>query len=168
MANVQLPCANVGPALLIEVFRKYGVIPDGLGELHNLSRPLARAIRSCGYKARAGCYGRVWYCPQLSDELVRWTEFDHLSDGLPRSYGHRPGDWHPKRAEFRPVFPKDPLSKHQHRLIRMVCNAAARKLTRRQLQARVSRWANAWYLDHMLKSLVSLGCIRVQDGWIHV
>jgi hypothetical protein len=155
-----------GPEALIEAFRKHGVCPDGLGDLHNLSHPVARALRACGYKARAGCYGGVWRCPPLPDELVRWTEFYHLSDALPRAYGYRLGEWNPKRAQFRPVFPKDPLSKHQHRLIRMIRGAANRRLTRRQLQTRVSRWANAWYLDHMLNILESLGRIKVQDGWI--
>jgi hypothetical protein len=167
MANVQLPCANVGPAALIETFRKYGVCPDGQGELHNLSHPVARAIRACGYKARAGRYGRMWRCPVLPDQLVGGTEFDYLSDAFPRSFGQRPGEWHPKRAQFHRVFPKDPLSKHEHRLVRMIRNASNRRLTRRQLQTRVSRWANAWYLDQMLVGLRTLGAVTVRDGWIH-
>ena len=155
-----------GPAALIEVFRTRGVYPDCLGELHNLSHAEAGAIRACGYKARAGRYGRVWRCPVLPDELVRWTEFDYLSDALPRAYGYRWGEWHPKRAEYHEILPKDPLSKHQHRLIRMIRNADQRRLTRRQLQTRVSRWASARYLDHMLQTLLKLGRITVQDGWI--
>jgi hypothetical protein len=155
-----------GPEALIEAFRELVRPPDGMGEIHNLSRAEARALRACGYKARAGCYGRVWRCPALPDELVRWTEFDHLSDALSRAYGNRPGEWRPKRAEFRPVFPKDPLSDHQHRLIRMIRNAASRRLTRRQLQTRVSRWANAWYLDYMLEGLRTLGAVTMRDGWI--
>jgi hypothetical protein len=156
-----------GPEALIEAFRKHGVCPDGLGELHNLSHPVAQAIRACGYKARAGRYGRVWRCPELPDELVRWTEFAHLSDALPRAYGNRSGEWRPKRAEFHPVFPKDPLSKQQYRLIRMIRNASGRRLTRRQLQTRVSRWASARYLDRMLKILHTLGAVTVRVGWIY-
>ena len=156
-----------GPEALIEAFRSFVRPPDGLGEIHNLSRAEARALRACGYKARAGCYGRVWRCPTLPDQLVGGTEFFHLSDALPHAYGHKPGEWHPKRAEFRPMFPKDPLSKHQHRLMRMIRNAEQRRLTRRQLQTRVSRWARARYLDHMLNGLRATGVVTVRDGWIY-
>jgi hypothetical protein len=48
----------------------------------------------------------------------------------------------------------------------MIRNADQRRLTRRQLQTRVSRWANAWYLDYMLNCLQTLGAITVRDGWI--
>lgn len=153
-----------GPAALIEAFRGPVRPPDGLGEIHNLSRAEARALRACGYKARAGCYGRVWYCPPLPDELVWKTEFAHLSDALSRSFGYRPWEWRPKRAEFRPVLPIDPLSGHQHRIVRMIRNADQHRLTRRQLQTRVSRWANGWYLDHMLDGLTALKRITLDDG----
>jgi hypothetical protein len=157
-----------GPEALIEAFRERCRPPDGLGEIHNLTRAEARALRACGYNARSGCYGRVWRCPTLPDHLVFGTEFDHLSDAYSRAYGSRPGEWHPKRAQFRPFYPMDPLSKHQHQLLGMIRNADSRRLTRRQLQTRVSRWANARYLDHMLNGLTALNCVTNDDeGWIY-
>jgi len=56
---------------LIEVFRDHGLIPDDRGELPPLTPSQATLIRSCGYDARAG---RVWRCPLLPDEHVRWAD----------------------------------------------------------------------------------------------
>lgn len=157
-----------GPEALIEAFRGPVRPPDGLGEIHNLSDAEARAIRACGYKARGGRYGRVWYCPPLPDELVWNTEFAHLSDLVSRSFGYRPWEWHPKRAEFRPIAPIDPLSKEENRIIRLLQNAPDHRLTRRDLQHYLSRKISTTILDHMLDRLTAIDRIAKDHvGWIY-
>lgn len=156
-----------GPTALIEIFLTRGRHPDGLGELFNLTRGEARAIRACGYTARAGRYGRVWRCPALPDELVRGTFLWYLSDAIVLPYGHGPGQWHPKRAAYRPVAPPDPLSKPEKRIVSLLHRAPNQCRTRRQLQQRLSRRIPTRYLDHMLDCLTALQRITADEGWIY-
>jgi hypothetical protein len=156
-----------GPAALIDVFLNRGVRPDGMGEVFNLSREDARAIRACGYTARGGRFGRVWRCPPLPNELVRGTFFRYLSDAVVLRYGYGPGEWHPKRAAFRPIAPIDPLTRDERRIIGLLQRAPERRLTRRQLQLRLSRRIPTWYLDHMLTDLSALGKTTTDDRWIY-
>jgi hypothetical protein len=156
-----------GPAALIEVLRTRGLRPDGMGEVFNLSREDARAIRACGYTARGGCYGRVWRCPPLPADLVGGTFLWYLSDAIVRRYGYGLGDWHPKRAVFRPVAPPDPLSKPEKRIIGLLHRAPLQGRTRRQLQQRLSRNIPTWYLDRLLANLTALGRITTDAGGIY-
>jgi hypothetical protein len=88
---------------LLKVLRKRGLYPDGLGEIQDLRDADARAIRNeAGYTALAN---RVWRCPPLPDADVWNTPWGHLSDALPRAYGHGPGEWVPWRSH--PRYDKD-------------------------------------------------------------
>jgi len=88
---------------LVRVLFERGLHPDGLGEIQNLPDADARAIRNeAGYTALAN---RVWRCPPLPDAEVWNTPWRHLSDALPRAYGHGPGEWLPWRSH--PRYDKD-------------------------------------------------------------
>ena len=116
---------------LVDALLDLGKIPDWAGETILDSREAAR-IRSCGFTARKG----LWRCPAIPPEFLLpglWhlaSDLDHLT---------RPIVWHAKRAEFRQISPIDPLSKREHQLIRLIRKAPDGRLTRRQLQQRVSR-----------------------------
>jgi len=154
-----------GPEALIEAFRGLVRPPDGLGEIHNLSRSEARAIRACGYKAPAACYGRVWRCPELPDELVRWTEFFYLSDVLSRVYGYRPGEWHPKRAALLPIpAPREDQGKPEKRLLASVHKA--HRVRKCELQRKHWRLSAAIF-NHTLKLLVERSRVNVAGGWVY-
>lgn len=156
-----------GPAALIEVLLTRGLHPDGMGEIFKLSREDAGAIRACGYTARAGRWGSVWRCPPLPDELVRGTHFFYLSDAVFRRFGYGPGEWRPKRASFHAIAPIDPLTRDERRIIGLLQRAPGHRLTRRQLQQRLSRRIPTWYLDRMLANPSLLGRTTTDGGWIY-
>jgi hypothetical protein len=68
---------------LTEVLFRFGITPDGLGEVR-LSRDEAAAIRACGWTARAD-HAHPWRCPPLPDQLVYGTCLEHLS-GVKRPF----------------------------------------------------------------------------------
>ncbi len=90
-----------GPEALANLLLENGWIPDGLGELHNLTYRQARAIRESGYTAQAGKNGRVWRSPAFPHELVVGTALEHLSEAWSRSFGRGPGQWRPYRSHQR-------------------------------------------------------------------
>jgi len=90
-----------GPEALANLLLENGWIPDGLGELHNLTYRQARAINAAGYTAQAGKNGRVWHCPPLPHALVAGTRLDHLSEAHSRSFGRGPGHWWHYRSHQR-------------------------------------------------------------------
>jgi hypothetical protein len=161
--KTQLPqrCHQRGPEALIEIFRDYGLIPDPLGEIPCISPSQAALIRSCGYTARAGL---TWRCPHLPDEVVRgYRLFEHLSNAewIVRRWGHGPGEWHPKRAEFREILPIDPLDRFDERVMELLGKAPGQRLPKSVLQRKLWRLPGR-FLNHKLSRLISAGCIRRQ------
>src|SRR5215469_1580471 len=145
---------------LVDALLDLGKIPDEAGETVLDSREAAR-IRSCGFVARKG----LWRCPLIPPEFLLPVLAHLASDIDPAT---RPVVWHPKRAEFRQISTIDPLSKRENQLIRLIRKAPDGRLTRRQLQQRVSRRIWTRLLDHMLKHLAEQHYITVTpDGWIY-
>ena len=52
-------------------------------------------------------------------------------------------------------------------IIDLLSNATDQRLTRRQVQQRVSRRIPTWYLDRMLGHLLALDRITVEGEWIY-
>jgi hypothetical protein len=164
--NVLIPQRrSAGPdyAKLVEVLttlRQY--LDSESGETVLTSEEAAR-IRACGFAARAG----LWRCPLLPDHLVCFRPgLFLLSDRYgPETRGNR---WHPKRAAVLPVVtPPDPVWSHEKGILDLLEMQPNHRLTRRQLQQRVSRRFPTWYLDRMLEHLVALDIITVDSGSIY-
>jgi len=158
----RLPETPPGPdfSTLVDVLIDLRQIPDAAGETVLDSREAAR-IRSCGFVARKG----LWRCPLIPPEFLLPGLWHLAADIDPAT---RPVVWHPKRAACRQISSIDPLSKREHQLIRLIRKAPGGRLTRRQLQQRVSRRIWTRLLDHMLKQLAAQDYITVTpEGWIY-
>ena len=158
----RLPETPSGPdfSTLVDVLLDLRQIPDWAGEII-LDSGEAAKIRSCGLVARKG----LWRCPLIPPEFLLPVLAHLASDIDPAT---RPVVWHPKRAEFRQISTIDPLSKRENQLIRLIRKAPDGRLTRRQLQQRVSRRIWTRLLDHMLKHLAGQDYITVTpEGWIY-
>ncbi len=151
------------PALIEVLLNDVRHLPDGLGETI-LNPAEAAKIRACGWTAYAG---RMWYCPLLPDEIVWNTPLQHLSDAIVRNWGDGSGAWHPRRATFHEVSPIDPLSKREHQIINLLLRSRNGCLSRRELFQRISRWADARYLDHLLSRLTSEDRVTAQGSLIY-
>ena len=156
------PKASPGPnySALVDVLLELHQVPDGAGETILDSREAAR-IRSCGFAARKG----LWRCPPIPPEFLV-PVLGHLASDIDPAT--RPVVWHPKRAACRQISRIDPLSNREHQLIRLIRSAPDGRLTRRQLQQRVSRRISTRLLDHMLLRLRAQDYISVtSEGWIY-
>jgi hypothetical protein len=158
------PKAYPGPdySALVDILLDLRQIPDWAGETVLDSTEAAR-IRTCGFTARAG----LWRCPPMPWQFLgRYPTLWHLSDDIDSAT--RPVVWHQKRATFREISPIDPLSKHERQLLRLLSNAPGGRLTRRQLQQRVSRKVWTALLDYLLERLLAEDYITTTaEGWIY-
>jgi hypothetical protein len=158
----RLPETPPGPdfSSLVDVLLDLHQIPDWAGETVLDSVEAAR-IRSCGFAARKG----LWRCPLVPPEFLLpglW----HLAADIDPST--RPVVWHPKRAKTQQISAIDSLSNRERQLVRLIRNAPAGRLTRRQLQQRVSRRIWTRLLDHMLHRLRAQDYITITpEGWIY-
>jgi hypothetical protein len=157
-----LPNPTTGPdwAALVDALLGLRQLPDWAGET-TIDSDEAASIRACGWSARKG----LWRCPTIPPEFLLpglW----HLADDIDPAM--RPAVWHAKRAACCQISPMDPLSNREHQLIRLIRKAPGGRLTRRQLQQRVSRRIWTRLLDHMLHRLRAQDYITVSpDGWIY-
>ena len=85
------------PRGLLDALIYLGIVPDGVGEYGPLTYSEAAVIRAAGWSA---VHGRTWRAPIMPHDLVANTAYLHLSDALPRAYGHRPGEWRPFRSHL--------------------------------------------------------------------
>jgi len=136
--------------------------PDNAGEIV-INADEARRIRRAGWTARAG----VWRCPTIPPEFLGlYPPLWHLRDDIdPAS---RPIHWHPKRAAFiRPEISPAYLSKRERQLLRLLARNG--RLSRTQLQQRVSYLIPTSILDFLLNRLLAQQLIAItDDGWIRI
>src|SRR5262249_24005464 len=80
----------------------------------------------------------------------------------------RPIHWHPKRAVFiRPEISPDYLSKRERQMLRLLARNG--RLSRTQLQQRVSYLIPTSILDFLLNRLLAQQLIAItDDGWIRI
>jgi hypothetical protein len=135
--------------------------PDAAGEI-NITSEEASRIRDVGWFARKG----VWRAPLIPWRFIApfpnlWV-LDDQTD--PDS---RPACWRPKRTAFiRPETSPDDASKRERQLLRLLQRNG--RLSRTQLQQRVSYLISTPILDFLLERLLARERIAISDdGWIY-